>query len=201
MARARNRILVGYNEKHHVIPRCFGGKNSEVVRLTPEEHYVAHQLLVKMYPGNRSLLWAASNMTGKTKYTRRNNKLYGWLRRKLSEDMRARMTGRKPSAETREKMRAAKLGTKQSLETIAKRSTAISAAKKGMKFSPEHRAALAAAKLGKKRGPFTEEHCAKLAESGRRAHLTRDYSPYRTQAHRELQSRNARQDWDKRRST
>ena len=27
--RAKNRVLVGYNEKHHIIPKCLGGDNSK----------------------------------------------------------------------------------------------------------------------------------------------------------------------------
>lgn len=50
--RARNRILDGYKERHRVKPRCLGGDDVQenLVYLTPEEHYVAHQLLVKIYP-------------------------------------------------------------------------------------------------------------------------------------------------------
>jgi hypothetical protein len=48
----------GYFERHHILPKCMGGNNEKInlVYLTPEEHYVAHQLLVKMYPGNRKLI-------------------------------------------------------------------------------------------------------------------------------------------------
>lgn len=60
ITRARCRILSGYRERHHVIPRCMGGTDAidNLVNLTPEEHYVAHQLLVKMYPGIRGLIFA-----------------------------------------------------------------------------------------------------------------------------------------------
>src|ERR1019366_9401139 len=72
----------GYFERHRIIPGCMGGKyiKGNFVFLTPEEHYVAHQLLVKMYPGNRKLVFAA-NTLGNT-----NNKQYGWLKRKFSEN-------------------------------------------------------------------------------------------------------------------
>jgi hypothetical protein len=52
--------------------------------LTPEEHYVAHQLLVKMYPNNHKLIRAAHMMVP----NRPSNKLYGWLRRRFSEVMK-----------------------------------------------------------------------------------------------------------------
>ncbi len=78
--RALNRTIGDYVEKHHIIPRCMGGSDDifNLVKLTPEEHYVAHQLLVKIYPSNRSLVFAAHMMGA----TRQNNKVYGWLKRK-----------------------------------------------------------------------------------------------------------------------
>lgn len=38
-----------FTERHHIIPRCMGGSNdnSNIVRLTPREHFIAHCLLVK----------------------------------------------------------------------------------------------------------------------------------------------------------
>ena len=49
IARGQNRELEDYKEKHHIVPRCMGGSNKKenLVYLTAEEHYVAHQLLVK----------------------------------------------------------------------------------------------------------------------------------------------------------
>lgn len=78
--RARNRNIDGYVERHHVVPRCMGGSDdaSNLVKLTPEEHYLAHQLLIKIYPNNKSLIRAAMMMIPK----RPSNKLYGWLKRK-----------------------------------------------------------------------------------------------------------------------
>lgn len=81
--RAKDRLLEGYVEKHHIIPRCMGDLNliNNLICLTPEEHYVAHQLLVKIYPDNLKLLHAAIMMGN----TRKGNKLYGWLKKKHSE--------------------------------------------------------------------------------------------------------------------
>ena len=82
--KAQNRKLNGYFEKHHIVPRCIGGTNekSNLVELTPEEHYVAHQLLVKMYPNNDSLVYAANKMTVSSSLVKRKNKQYGWLKKK-----------------------------------------------------------------------------------------------------------------------
>jgi hypothetical protein len=94
--RAKSRQLSGYAEKHHIVPRCIGGNNSKsnLVKLTPEEHYVAHQLLVMMYPENDKLVYAARKMTMNTKSTNRNNKEYGWLKRKHLA-IRKKLTGSK----------------------------------------------------------------------------------------------------------
>lgn len=60
MAKASNRLIVGYAEKHHVVPRCMGGANEKgnIVLLTAKEHFVAHKLLVRVYPDVRGL-WLA----------------------------------------------------------------------------------------------------------------------------------------------
>lgn len=83
IACAEGRELTGYCEKHHVVPRCIDKASVYTVRLTPEEHYVAHQLLVKMHPGNSLLVFAAWRMTTGNEYAQRGNKCYGWLRRKM----------------------------------------------------------------------------------------------------------------------
>jgi hypothetical protein len=84
--RARVRQFDGYTEKHHVVPKCMGGTDdaSNLVSLTPEEHYVAHQLLVKMHPDVRGLVSAVQLMTVHHTESRTNNKLFGWIRRRLA---------------------------------------------------------------------------------------------------------------------
>lgn len=83
--RARDRVTNGYVERHHILPRCLGGTDdkSNIVELTPEEHYVAHQLLVKIHPNHYGLIWAAIQMTAHPN-GKRSNKVYGWLRRRAS---------------------------------------------------------------------------------------------------------------------
>jgi len=89
--RGKNRILESYTERHHIIPRCLGGGDEidNLVDLTPEEHYLAHQLLVKIYPNNHSLAKAAMMMTAQ----RPSNKVYGWLRRRVGKAMSDRQLG------------------------------------------------------------------------------------------------------------
>jgi hypothetical protein len=88
--RGQNRILEGYKEKHHIVPRCLGGTDDadNLVSLTPEEHYLCHLLLVKIYPKNIRLVRAAMFMISSNSNVQRNNKAYGWLKRQYSEYMR-----------------------------------------------------------------------------------------------------------------
>lgn len=118
--RAKVRELSGYVERHHIVPRCLGGTDAEenMVGLTAEEHYVAHQLLIRIYPQETKLVWAAHMMA-----TRPGNKLYGWLRRAMV---------------------SARTGTKQSPEHVAK----LSAVRKGRKLSAEHKAKISAGVRG-----------------------------------------------------
>jgi hypothetical protein len=75
-----------------------------IVNLLPEEHYVAHQLLVKIYPENDKILSAAIVMGGKKKGRKQcNNRVYGWLKKRLSESRKGK-PGHSRSEETRKKM-------------------------------------------------------------------------------------------------
>jgi hypothetical protein len=202
MARARTRSLTGYKEQHHVFPRCLGGTDdaANLVYLTPEEHYVAHQLLVKIYPGDHRLIWAAVNMTGATKQMAgRKNKLYGWLRRRLAEKLRERARGRKHSEAARAKMSASRLG-KQRGPHSADHKAKLSAAHKARKRTPEHNAALAAAKRGKKRGPHNPTWRAHQYAGLMRVNDAIDRSFTQTPEYKALQGERMREIWAQRRA-
>lgn len=98
--KARNRTTVPsvYFEIHHIVPRCLGGEDSpnNLVKLTPEEHFVAHQLLVKINPSNKKVLFAAIALAMNANGNRPNNKLYGWLRRNLSKSRKGIKRGPRP---------------------------------------------------------------------------------------------------------
>lgn len=88
--RGKNRSLgENYKETHHIIPRCMGGSDDKnnLVDLTPEEHFVAHQLLVKMHPKHLGLIRACDIMSkecySQSKFRTSPNKMYGWLRNRL----------------------------------------------------------------------------------------------------------------------
>lgn len=137
ITRAQNRNIRGYTEKHHIIPRCMGGSDDKInlVRLTPEEHYVAHQLLVKIHPNHQGLINAAVLMTACNIIQVRNNKLFGWIKRKLSVMKSHQMIGR----------RSAKKGIPVSDYTKRK----ISESKTGSRLSMQTREKLSIAKIGK----------------------------------------------------
>lgn len=64
-----NRIKVKYDglEKHHIVPKSLGGNNkkSNLIYLTPREHFIAHLLLTKMYTGKEKakMCYALLRMT------------------------------------------------------------------------------------------------------------------------------------------
>lgn len=146
--RARFRELVTYTERHHIIPRCVGGGNeaSNIVRLTPEEHFLAHQLLVKIHPDKRVLIFALNCMIRSVKDRRANNKLFGWMRRLVGKAMSDQKRGKPRSPEVRAKLSAANKGKFASKETLAK----MSASRKGKKHSAAHSAAISLSLMGNK---------------------------------------------------
>jgi len=176
--RAKGRVLKGYKERHHILPRCMGGGNEpeNIAELTPEEHYLAHQLLVRINPRHIGLAWGAVNLAKRAT----GNKAYGWLRRRLSAAQRGRKispesiaksataqrgTKRKPhTAEARAKIGAASKGNKYALGKRHTRSLEFRMkmvkANLGKRHSQETRAKISAVQIGKK---LTAEHRAKIA--------------------------------------
>jgi hypothetical protein len=155
--RTRDRVLEGYSERHHVKPHCLGGGDEakNIVRLTAEEHFVAHQLLVKMHPGHRGLVHAAWAMARDAYGTRLNNKRFGWLKRLLAEAVSDRHTGKIMSAKSRRKLSAAKkgkpngtLGLHHSEETKRKIGASNAISQLGKKHSKKTRMKMGLARLG-----------------------------------------------------
>ena len=54
--------LSGYNEKHHILPRCLGGKDSKdnLILMPIRYHIVSHLILAEIYPENIKLLYAVN---------------------------------------------------------------------------------------------------------------------------------------------
>jgi len=81
------RSPVGLYEKHHIIPKCCGGNNdrSNLVCLTPREHFIAHLLLTKMVSDKNLMIrlsWALHKMVFSVQGTSR---LYEHYRKYWSE--------------------------------------------------------------------------------------------------------------------
>lgn len=153
--RARNRILEGYQEKHHIVPRCMGGTNDpeNIVALTAEEHYVAHQLLVKMYPNNHGLAYSLIRMSAidpKSLFVvGRSNKTYGWVRRKFAQ-IHSEYIKENPSSSQFKKGH------------IPWNTGIGTSGMEGKKHSKETKLQMRNAALGKLKGPMTQEHKDKI---------------------------------------
>lgn len=111
---ARGKTLGKYlddMERHHIIPRCMGGTDHDdnLVYLTPREHFIIHQLLVKINSGHVGLAKAAIIMSKKTKFNHRHcSKQYEWLRKRSNQANRAiseSKKGKKRSPELVQKLK------------------------------------------------------------------------------------------------
>jgi len=80
----KQNILESYVETHHIIPKCLGGtdRKENLVKLTAREHFVAHQLLIKIYPTSKKLIYAVQMMSNNKQY---GSKKYAWLKEIYSE--------------------------------------------------------------------------------------------------------------------
>lgn len=156
-----------YVERHHVWPKCMGGPDEEsnIVKFTAEEHFLAHQLLVKMFPDNHKLVYACKAMSMNSN-GRVSMKMYGWIRRKLSN---AR-TGKKHSQETCRKISESKKGKtawnkgKKGKTPSDETRRKISETNKGREFSQETRIKIAESNKGKN---VSDETRRKMSEAGK----------------------------------
>lgn len=175
-----------YYEKHHIIPRCRGGedKQENYVLLTAKEHFVAHKLLVEIFPKEYNLvhaLWAMCNYKNKEHvigareynsikelnsklYSKENNPRYGKCHsEKTKKLISLKAKNRLHSDETKEKLRQINLGktlSKETREKISKASGGVNNAMYGMvgELSPNY---------GKPRSKETKEKL-RQANSGRK---------------------------------
>ena len=167
IASARQREIVGYCERHHIIPRCMGGSDCEtnIVKLTAREHFVCHVLLTKMVDDQTilsKLAFAAWQQSRSAKYhgVRITSRSYNTLRKLLSESYKGRK--RKPFTEAaKQNMRLAAATrkkpemTEEWLHTL--RETA--ARRRGTKLTEEHKQKCSAALKGR---VLTAEHKEKV---------------------------------------
>lgn len=138
--KAQTRLLEDsvYTESHHIIPRCMGGTDDKnnLVDLTPEEHLIAHLLLVKIHPDSKKLIYAANWMTSRV----RNNKEYGWVKREFSKVDSQSKIGVARSTESVNKQKAT---------ILEKYRNGYISPQKGKKLSDAHKTAISEGNKGK----------------------------------------------------
>lgn len=154
------KVLEGYFEKHHVVPKCLGGDDTEenLVLLTYREHVIAHMLLVRIYPNNDDLIRAVSFMlevdrfnengeliTIKLKNTRIAEKIK-LEAAELNRGVNSPSYGRKLTEEHKQRISNANKGKLKSPETRRK----MSEAQKGKKHSEDTKKLLSEIHKGKK---------------------------------------------------
>lgn len=124
ISRSINRIDVSDNvEKHHIIPRCMGGSDDadNIAGLTCREHFIAHRLLVRLYPSHRGLaygLWRL--MHDRRREIHISSREYARLREQVAVKCGDRFRGKSQSKEHIEKCRVSRKGRKKSQREIEK---------------------------------------------------------------------------------
>lgn len=167
---AKNRVLDGYKERHHIIPKSLGGTDDEfnLVYLTAKEHYIVHLLLPYMVTDSayKQKMWGAlrcmSIMVSDT-HRRYVGSARFYQKAKENIDLGAGNRGRKQPQSEIQKRRVALTGHLTSAETKRK----IGDANRGRKLQPrssETRAKLAEAGRGR---VLSEESRKKLSESSK----------------------------------
>lgn len=98
MERAKSRSISGYAERHHIIPRSFGGSDDKtnLVDLTAREHFLAHLILPKITQGEHKAkmifaLWRMCNGNGQQKLV--SSRYYEKVRLAFSNSLSERMSG------------------------------------------------------------------------------------------------------------
>ena len=178
---AKDRKLLGYKERHHIIPQSLGGSNKKenLVYLTAREHFICHWLLIKMTSSTdkAKMLYALNMMRVKnTKQDRYSTKItsrvYEKYRQELSKTISKTNKGKIPwnkggsdlTDDQRENIRIAALNRpKPTPESIAKRVAKVT----GQKRSEETKKKQSLVSKGKPKGPQSEEHRLAISLGGK----------------------------------
>jgi len=159
--------LLGYVERHHVIPECFyiarkrkGAKGwlpgdpasaDNLVFLTAREHFICHLLLTKMCTvGKDKMIFAFWRLLASKKVMYMNSRWYQIIKEEQAIQIGTVNKGSVCSKETREKRSKSLKGKVKSKEWLEKISKSLT----GKQFSESHKNAL--------KGPKSEEHKAAL---------------------------------------
>lgn len=175
--KAKNRLLDGYCETHHIIPKSLGGSNlkENLVNLTAREHFVCHLLLTKMYEGDAKkkmihAAWAMATLENDNQQRYKiTSKIYESLRIKYAKLISNRLTGkigRKHSEETKIKLSLAHTGKKRkpmSEESKRKLSESMKGKNLGKKRTEEQRQQQSLRQIGREGKSHSEETKRKLS--------------------------------------
>lgn len=75
--RKQVRVIMGYAERHHIIPKSIGGTNhiDNLIWLTANEHFECHLLLIEMLegPARRKMLSALTRMMNKQNHNQQRD--------------------------------------------------------------------------------------------------------------------------------
>lgn len=94
-AKQLNRAKRG-NERHHILPRSLGGsnENSNLVNLTPREHYICHLLLTKFTIGTayQKMSYALHRLTNHGT-TIKSSRMYAMIRKAHADMLSSKLKG------------------------------------------------------------------------------------------------------------
>lgn len=140
----QDRRLDCYTEKHHIIPRSMGGKDTKenLVVLTAREHYIAHLLLTKCTFGKakQKMSFALWNMVNRDNGIRTSSRMYAIIRENHSKFLSEFLSGENNPM----------FGKEHSKETISK----ISKGGKGLKRTEETRQRISEANKGERNSMY-----------------------------------------------
>jgi hypothetical protein len=171
-ARAEDRKKVKggiYYEAHHIIPKCLGGEgrsydilHPNIILLTAKEHYMAHRLLVLIYPNHKGLYYAMRMMINGCSFSKKRYIPSGRIYAKLKEDINKIPC----SEEARMKMSEFQKNRPPLSEETRKRQS-ISAKNRPLRgpMSDDQKKKISAANKGRIMSPKSEETRMKMSKS------------------------------------
>lgn len=159
-----------YVEKHHILPKSCGGFDLpiNIVKLTPEEHYRCHELLVKMFQEKEDkecfnkMIIASYLMSKSRKGIIVSESEYGVLRREFAKVASETMKGRPSSFKGKKKNLSEEVRWRMGSSNRGKTTW-----NKGKRHSEETRKKISEKARQRKPRKLTPEHKLKLREKAK----------------------------------